>query len=461
VNARVVIVGAGVSGLTAAYYLGRLGIRTLLIEKSSRPGGLVRTDQVEGCRLEAGPDSYLSAKPSVTELAAELGQLKDQIIPSNDAVRKVFIARAGKLLPLPDGMSMMVPGKLLPALGSELFTTGTKLRLIRERFTPPRERAGDPSVGELIGDHFGQELLDCLAEPLLAGVYGGCAARLSARSVIPRFVAYEQRYGSLIKGVQQDRKPGSGGSLFQSFKDGMQSLTDALQSAIGSSSEFLQGEALAVETTATGWQVRLSDRSIEAEQLVLAAPAHACARLIEGTIPALALELSAIPYSSAILVTLLYDAAEIGHPLDGFGFLVPPRERATIAAATWINRKFPGRIAAGITAIRVFIVGEEAIQLAGACDRDLIARVTIDLERLMGVAANPRTALVNRWPESMPQYIVGHQERRRRIREINAQWPSLHLIGNAYDGVGIPDCVRLAKAAAARIAQITSPSGTI
>jgi oxygen-dependent protoporphyrinogen oxidase len=452
----VVIVGGGISGLAAAYYLERNGVRPLLLEKARRTGGLIRTDYAHGCLLEAGPDSFLAAKPAVSELAGELGSLQNEIIASNDALRRVFVVRSGKLITLPHGMSMMVPGKLGPALRSPLFGLGTKLRMLSEQSRRPQKRLADISVGEFVADHFGNEMLEYLADPLLAGVYGGSAARLSAQSVLPRFIEYEQRYGSLIRGVQreQSRSP-QGGGLFRSFSGGMQMLPDALEGTLSTPTRVLNSEVITVERRQAGrWRVRTGNETITTEQLVLACPAHACAQLLEAAAPELAAELAAVPYSSAILVTVLYDAGHIQHPLDGFGFLVPQPERRVLAAATWVNRKFPSRLAAGLVAIRGFLVGAEALEFRYVTDQEIVQLVEGDLARLMNIASKPLYTHVQRWPDSMPQYVVGHSARQQRIASVCAEFPGLQLIGNAYEGVGIPDCVRLAKAAAQRIVHI-------
>ena len=229
-SARVLIVGGGVSGLATAYFLRQQGIRSVVVEKSNRLGGLVRTDRIQGCLLEAGPDSYIATKPALTELARSLGL---PLIGSNDSARRIFIVRRGKLVPLPKGMVMMVPSRLGPALASGLFSFGAKLRFLAELRLSPRERAADISVGELVSDHFGPEVLEYVTNPLLSGVYGGNAAALSARSVLPRFVGYEQRFGSLIRGVRQEANSAAPGSLFLSLRDGMQSLVDSLAAPSG------------------------------------------------------------------------------------------------------------------------------------------------------------------------------------------------------------------------------------
>lgn len=462
--ARVAIVGGGVSGLATAYFLGRLGIRSVLIEKSQRLGGLIQSDCVAGCLLEAGPDSYLSAKPSVGELASELGtldgqRLDGQIMGSNDAARRVFVVRDGRLVAMPRGMALMVPGDWRSTLGSDLFSRRTKLRFVRETFFHPRKRENDVSVSEFIQEHFGLEVLDYVAEPLLTGVYGGDAGGLSARSVLPRFIGYEEKCGSLIRAVRHERRGREqGGSLFHSFRDGMQSFTDALARAAGDHMTVIHAEATGVERSKGGWRICYGQgRVVEADDVVLACPAHVAARLLDREAPLLARELAAIPYSSAILVTLVYGRAEFEHPLDGFGFLVPHAERGTIAAATWISTKFPSRVRADLAAVRAFVVGKNAEELLGAAESDLVELVRADLARFMGIDATPRVSSVHIWPQSMPQYVVGHGERRQVIQAALREQRRLYLAGNAYDGVGIPDCVRLAKETAKQIAGSTEP----
>jgi oxygen-dependent protoporphyrinogen oxidase len=447
----VIIVGGGVSGLSTAYFLGQHGIRSTIIEKSKRLGGLIQTDLIEGCQLEAGPDSYLATKPAVTELAQELGDLKNQVIGSNDASRRIFVVRGGKLVPLPEGMVMMVPGQWAPALRSKLFSFKTKARLILETLSSPRKRDGDVSVEAFIEDHFGREVLDYATEPLLSGVYGGTPSNLSAESVLPRFFRFERAYGSLIRGVRHERSQQTPGkSAFLSFNGGMQSLTDSLASASAASMDVVHGEATRVERAGKNWVVEAGE-NWTADQIVLACPAHVCGQLLASSEPALASELAEIPYSSAILVTLAYERSKLSHAFDGFGFLVPRIERRSVAAATWISTKFPSRVPPEIAALRAFIVGQDAEQLLEASDETRVDLVRAELRRLMGIEQPELFRTVHVWPKSMPQYVVGHGQRRRRIAEKTDRCPGLHLVGNAYDGVGIPDCVQMAKQTAKRI----------
>jgi oxygen-dependent protoporphyrinogen oxidase len=351
---------------------------------------------------------------------------------------------------------MMVPGDLRAAFESPLLGTVTKFRLLRETRMKPRTRTEDFSVGELVTDHFGPEMLEYVAEPLLCGVYGGDAEQLSANSVLPRFIAYEKRFGSLIKGVKHDQqKPAeTTGSLFRSFEGGMQTLSDALVKATAKSVPVIHSEVTRIDKADGGWRVQMGQESMSCSRVVLACPAHISSALLERSAPELATELSRIPYSSAILAMLVFDRAALGHSLDGFGFLIPRRERKTIAAATWVNTKFPARIRTGLAALRGFIVGSKAEELIrGGADKDAVsALVLADFQRLMGFTATPLFSTVYFWPKCMPQYVVGHQSRVKSLLRLEDKSAGIHLASNILEGVGVPDTIRRAKDVAKQIA---------
>ncbi len=456
----VLIIGGGISGLATAYYVRQQGLSAAIIEGSKRLGGLIGTETVAGCRLEMGPDSWIANKTALADMARSIPGLAEQMIGSNDAARRIFVVKDGQLTPLPHGMVMMVPGEWGAALRSGLFNAGTKLGFVSEYFQRPRRRHEDVSIAEFVKDHFDETMLEYVTEPLLSGVYGGQAGKLSARSVLPRFMGYEQKYGSLIRGVRRElrlaKKQKQGGGLFRSFRQGMQTLVDTVSGVLEAQQvRIVHGQADSVERGAGGnWRVRVGDSFEEAEQVVIACPAHRAAALVNRMNVRLSDELGGIPYSSAITVMTGFRREAVGHALNGFGFLVPRRERKKLAACTWVNTKFPTRTAPEYAVLRSFLVDRDADELMLAPDGELIDIVRSELKSLMGITAPMEFFTVHRWPHSMPQYVVGHEARWHRIEERLRNHPGLHLVGNAYDGVGIPDCVRLAKDAAARIARL-------
>jgi oxygen-dependent protoporphyrinogen oxidase len=423
---KVGIVGGGVSGLACAYYLERAGIEAVIFDPSS--GGLISTVHTQGCILEAGPESWLASKPWAEQLIRELG-MGDQITGSNDARRRTYILRDGRFVALPEGLQLVVPTRLVPLMRTELFTWGTKIRMGTEVFRNPKALP-DRSVSEFITDHFGREAVDYLAEPLLAGVYGGSPDELSAVSVLPKFVEHEQRLGSVVVGALREKRKPAGEPVFKSLRNGMGSLIDALR-------EKVTVIPARVESIQPGWGIFAAGEWHHFEQIVLCCGANWAAPLM-APIDARAGELLAsIQHSGSSIRTFGYRMEDVPRPLDAFGFLVPKRERNTIMACTWVATKWPGRVPEGTAVLRCFStdpdVSEEAMRS--------------DLRRLMGITAEPLFALDHRWPESMPQYTVGHAARIAEIEARVAAIPGLHLAGNAYHGIGVPDCVRSAKEA--------------
>ncbi len=453
----VVIVGGGISGLSAAYYLSKSGIAATLIEQRPRLGGVICTEHVEGCTLETGPDSYLGVKPAATELIREVG-LGDDLIGSNDHQRITYVVRHGRLVPLPDGLMMMVPTKIAPLIGTNLLGWGTKIRMGLEYLRKPSNGAPrDRSVADFITDHYGRESLEYLAEPLLSGVYGGDPERLSALSVLPRFVELEAKYGSLTRGVLASRKASQhgggsgGGSLFRTLKGGLSQLVSTLETRIGNNVSVIQGTAAAVERTGSGYRVRVNGDWLDAPHLVLACPAYSAAALIRGFESDLANLLETVEYSSSLTLSLGYRRADLGN-LPGFGFLVPRTERNRMVACTVVQNKFSHRVPDDKAVLRCFFGGASDEAVLNESDETIVELAKSELSRIAEINAEPIFQTIARWPRSMAQYTVGHQKRLKEIEQRTAAQPGLHLAGNAYYGIGIPDCVKTGRDAAARIA---------
>jgi protoporphyrinogen/coproporphyrinogen III oxidase len=451
----VVIIGGGISGLSAAYYLAKGGVPSTIIESRPRLGGVIQTEHIDGCTVEAGPDSFLSAKPAALELIRELG-LANQVIGSNDFSRKTYVWKRGRLVPLPDGLMMMVPTKIMPLLATPLLSWGTKLRMGLELFHAPQPHQEDQSVAEFIEEHYGAEAVDYLAEPLLSGIYGGNPRELSVTSVLPRFVTLARQYGSLTRGVLAERAKavrtattnGAAAPLFRTLKGGLSQMIDALAASIHWTVEVRQGKAQTVERAPNGYRIRVEGDWIEAEHLVIAAEAHNASALVRGVDERLGELLCQVPYSSSMTVAVGFDARDFAEPPQGHGFLVPKKERRRLMACTWVGAKFPFRVPEEKIVARCFLGGMDDPAVLTESDDAVVEAVMEELREIAGIQAQPKFTRVSRWPLSMAQYTVGHPERLKEIEARVAQLPGLHLAGNAYEGIGIPDCIRMGKRAA-------------
>ncbi len=449
---RIAIIGGGISGLSAAFALEKhrkagAALDYVLYESSPRLGGVLVTDHVDGCLIEAGPDSFLTEKPWASDLCREVG-LGDQLIGSNDADRKTYILVEGRLVLIPDGLMFMVPTKITPTVLSPLFSIGTKLRMAREWFHPPRNADGDETVAAFVERHYGSEMVDRLADPLLSGVYGGEAAQLSVRAVFPRFAEMEATHGSLGRAMLAARKKMVYASkapprpLFTSLKDGMQQLVDAVVSRIPSFALRLSTRVQDVQRRKDGWMVSAGHASDHFDAVIVATPAQAVAELLKTVSENLASELGGIRYTSSITVNLGYDASVRAALPPGFGFLIPRSEGKRMLAATFVHNKFPHRAPDDRALLRCFIGGARNEQILQAPDEDVLRIVREELQQIIGLAAAPLFTRVYRWQAAMAQYGVGHLERLHRIESVLQQLPGLTLAGNGYRGIGVPDCVR-------------------
>ncbi len=463
---RVAIIGGGISGLSAAFYLEKAraagaDLAYTLFESSQRLGGSMYSDRVDGCLVEAGPDSFLTEKPWALTLCKELG-IDDQLIGSNDAQRKTYIVVKGRLVAMPDGLMFMVPTKLVPTALSPLFSWGTKLRMARELMHPPRPMEDDETVGELVERHFGAEVVDRLADPLLSGVYGGDANKLSARAVLPRFVEMEEKYGSLSRAMlaahnkmramagKQPPRP-----LFSSLKDGMQQMVDAIVARLDPASIRMRTRVRGMyrEERRAGALPSIWAGTRCSTPSSWRLPRTSPGALLESVDRDLADDLLGITYSSSVTVTLGYHMDQLRHMPPGFGFLVPRSEGTRMLACTFVHNKFPHRAPADKGILRCFLGGARDEAVLNLTDDEMVGTVRSELKKIVKLEARPMFERVYRWRGAMAQYESGHIARVERIEKRVKEIPGLAIAGNAYHGIGVPDCIREGMNAANAMAQ--------
>jgi len=479
---RIAIIGGGIAGLAAAYELDKAraagaAVEYTLFEERPRLGGSLASEIVDGAVLERGPDSFLTEKPAAAELCRELG-LGGELIPSNDAARKTYIVTRNRLVALPDGLMFLVPTKLVPTALTRLFSVRTKMRMALELLIPPRPSEGDESVAALVKRHFGQEAVDRLADPLLSGIYGGDATQLSAQTVLPRLVEMETKYGSLTRGMLAAHRKmramaksssdgaSRGGAIFTALRGGMGQLVDAITQRLDADSVRTSTSVNGIEKTAQGWKIAAGGASENFDALIMAAPAWTAGELLTPVDAELGAELGGIPYSSSITVNLVYDETKIGPLPDGFGFLVPAVEGRAMLACTFVHRKFLGRTPPGKAVFRAFLGGMKRTDLLAESDQALVEIVRREMREILGAKTipaevEPEFAQVTRWRRAMAQYAVGHKARMQRVNARVAVLPGLRLVGNAYDGIGVPDCIRLGRKAARELAGVPEPAAAV
>jgi len=468
---RVVVIGAGIAGLSAAYSLREqagadgAGFELVVLEKRERPGGNITTERTRGFTIEGGPDLFLSEKPWALELCRRLG-LEDELLCTNEEFSGTYVFSGGRLHELPEGVVLMIPTKMVPLAASSLLSIRAKLRMALEPFVPRRRETGDESLASFVKRRLGAEVLEKIAEPLVAGIHAGDPETMSVASSFPRFVELEQEYGSLIRGMlgrMKRMKAARGGrarpvkktTMFMSLKRGLGELVETLASRIEEfeGTEIRTGVAVRGITRRDGrYEVAVEGApGIEADAVVLAVPAWAAARLIGGLDEELSKRLIAIPYVSSATVSFGFRKSDVAHPMNGFGFVVPRVEKRGIMAATWTSRKFKHRAPDDAVLIRCFIGGPVKGHLVDLGDEEMSALALKELKEIMGIDAAPILTRIFRWRNAMPQYTIGHRERVAAIEERAAVHPGLFLVGNAYHGIGISDSVRVSEAAAKKI----------
>ena len=468
---RIAVVGGGITGLAAAHRLVELGaarrtpVEPILIEALDRLGGTISTEYAGGYLIEGGPDAFLTEKPWAVDLCTRLG-LGERLIPTQPGHRRTLILRGHRLLPLPEGFQLLAPSRLIPFWRSPVLSWRGKLRATTELLLPRRRSQDDESVGEFVVRRFGREVLERLVQPLVTGIYAADPSAVSLRATMPRFAEMERADGSVIRALRRSasrREPESGSgprwNLFSAPAGGMHELVVGIAQRLPASSVKLRRRVTSVAHAggARSWRVNLADgATLLVDGVILAVPAPRAARLVSGLDAALSDELAAIRYHSSAVVTLGYDRGAVRHRLDAFGFVVPRVEGRPILACSFSSLKFAGRAPDGSVLLRIFVGGEGAAEVLAGDDAHLAGATQQHVEEILGISSPPGLVRVHRHAGAMPQYEVGHADRVAAIRARVAQHPGLAVCGNAFAGVGIPDCIHSGEQAAEQVLESTS-----
>jgi len=487
---QVVIIGGGITGLAAAHRLRELDprVQVTLIEASSRLGGVVDTQHVDGFIVERGPDNFITNVPMALDLCRALG-MEGELIGTNEQYRRAFVVRRGRLLRVPDGFTLMSPRRLMPMLTTPILSPWGKLRMLLEFFIPPSKSEEDESVAEFARRRFGGEVFRRLIEPLVAGIYTADAEELSVQAALPQFVQMEREHDGLLraawtawkkaKEAQAKAKaaaeaagsaspneassapsaPGDGESgarysLFVTLRQGMSQLVEALAHGLPPGAVRLNTRVeRIVKHSVGGWALWLAGESqpLMIKRLIVATPAYRTAKFIADLDPPLADELKEIPYAGSAVVNLGYRRDQVAHALDGFGFVVPAIERRPILACSFSSVKYEGRAPEGYVLLRVFLGGALHPGLADRPEAELLRIARDELAQLLGVRGESVFYDVARWPRSMPQYHVGHLARVSQIERFVQRHRGLELAGSYLRGVGIPQCIYAGTRAAEKV----------
>ncbi len=480
-SVKIAVVGGGVGGMAAAYELkseaSRRGLELDLtvLESRDRIGGSVVTERVDGCLVEGGPDCFVSEKPWAMELVEELG-LGDQLVGTNDARRGTYVLWRGRPHPLPDGLILLVPTRIMPFVTARLFTWRGKFRMALDLVLPRKSDGEDETLGDFIRRRLGGEALDKLGEPLVAGIHSGDPETMSIRATFPRFVDMEREDRSLIVAMLKRMKaaraaraaaeqtqaaaPSPGGegqpaprrrprSMFVTLDEGLGLVMSELRRQVGDESVRTGTRVTRVAAgPVSGWDVETeAGETFHADGVLFASPAYETAAMVRRLSGTLAAELEDIPYVSSATVTLAYSAATFPSRLTGFGLVVPKGEHRRVKAFTWVTSKFFGRAPEDVVLMRCFIRAT-AGETEGMTEAEMAAAAQDELRDILGVAASPLWARAYRWDRAMAQYVVGHLARVDRIDGELSAFRGLRLAGGAYRGTGIPDTVRYSRAQA-------------
>ncbi|MBJ6359823.1 protoporphyrinogen oxidase [Paenibacillus sp. GCM10012307] len=467
---RIVIIGGGISGLSSAFYILRQAresgrkVQVTIVEEAPELGGKIDTLHKDGFVIEKGPDSFLARKRAIVDLARDLG-IEQELTAQNPNGRKSFILHDGKLHPMPQGLMLGVPTDLDGLAATALMSESGKERVLQDLVLEAQEGSEDESVGGFLERRLGREAVQLLAEPLLAGIYAADLYKLSLRATFPQFREAELHHGSLIRGMQESRKASVAaaasndlpehvkGSMFLTFRGGLSALVDALDQALSDADRRLGVKASAIhkqpqDNGRVAYSVELaSGERLEADAVVVTVPAFGAASLLRPLMDVS--ELEAVSYISVANVVLAFDKAEFGLQFDGSGFVIPRVEDRQLTACTWTSTKWLHTSPEDKVLLRCYLGRAGAEEVVELDDEQLLALVRREVKEIMDVDAKPLFAEITRLRHSMPQYPVGHVENVARLRKrAEEQLPGVWVTGAAFDGVGLPDCIRQGKEAA-------------
>ncbi len=460
---RIAVVGGGIAGLATAYRLTTIdpAVAVTLFEAESRLGGKIKTDSLDGYTIEGGPDSFLSYKPRGIGLCRELG-IDGQLQGVTESTRRSFVLRHDRLYDLPEGLTGLIPTKLGPMAKTRLISPIGKARMAADYVLPAKKDGGDETLASFIERRLGREVYENLVEPLMAGIYAGDGRQLSLAATFPQLRRGELDHGGLIKGVLAARRtaPQPNGnaprlSPFLSPVDGMSAIVSTLVTRLQEAGVGIlldrRIDRVSRDDHGRFHLIVNGQPDIVADAVVLSTPAFATADLLEVLLPKAAQQLREIPFVSTATVALGFKSSEIDQPINGHGYVIPRVEGRQALACTWVSSKWANRAPCGKTLIRVFIgrAGQESAQELD--DAGLVDIAREELRTTMGISALPEMTLVNRWPNGMPQYTLGHLDRIAAIERALESVPGLALAGNALRGVGIPDCIASGENAGERV----------
>ena len=462
---QAVVIGGGVTGLAACNRLiteshkRGIPLDVKLLEASDRVGGVIRTSSHDGFIIEHGPDAFISTKPWANALCEELG-IEDKLIGTNPTQRRSFILHKGRLHPVPEGFYLMAPASFLPFAASPIFTWRGKLRMAMDVCIPRRRNGQEESIEQFVKRRLGTEAFTRMAQPMIGGVYTGDAKHLSLRSTLPQFFEMEQEYGSIIKALIARKKQstteinGTSGprySLFLSLESGMQTLIDALVERLPADSIRLGAEVNEIEQLVSreGWCIHLNNqKKINADLVCITLPAPRAAILTKTVVPELSELLAAIPYASSAAVNLAFPRKEIEHPLNGTGFVVPAIEGRSILGCTFSSVKFAGRAPAEKVLLRAFVGGALQPNHILQSESELVESVLKDLRQTLGINGESNAGYREQAQRRNGTVSCGASDKAAKIKAKTGKLPGLAFAGNAYHGIGIPDCIHSGEQAA-------------